>query len=69
MILVNLCVPPIPGIKPRLTSGRAKYAFSDAIIISVKRANSKPPPKAFPFTAAMIGFLHSLKANSKIWKI
>lgn len=62
-------MPPIPGISPRLTSGSPKYEFSDAIIISERRANSKPPPKAFPLTAATIGFLTDLNAFYKTWKI
>lgn len=53
----SLWVPPIPGIKPKFNSGRAKYAFSVARIISHMRASSKPPPSALPLTAAMTGFL------------
>ena len=59
-ILVNLCVPPNPGINPKLISGNINYAFYVATIISQSKANSKPPPKAFPLTAAMIGFLTSI---------
>jgi hypothetical protein len=66
---VNLCVPPIPGIRPKLTSGRAKYAFSDAITISLNNANSNPPPSALPLTAAMIGFLHYLNPAYNVLKI
>lgn len=66
---VNLCVPPIPGINPKLTSGNPKYAFSDAITISHNNASSNPPPSAFPLTAAIIGFLHYLNAAYNIENI
>jgi hypothetical protein len=67
--LASLWVPPIPGISPKLISGSAKYAFSLHTIISQYNANSHPPPKAFPFTAAMTGFLFPVKPASRIWKI
>ena len=38
-IFDNLCVPPIPGIKPKLISGKAKWDFSEAKIKSQSRAN------------------------------
>jgi len=52
-------VPPHPGMVPNLISGYPNLAFSPAIIISHAIANSHPPPKANPFTAAIIGFLIS----------
>jgi hypothetical protein len=62
-------VPPIPGIRPRETSGSAKNAFYEATMISLRSANSNPPPKAFPLTADMIGFFVFLNAVSKGLKI
>ena len=56
--LVNLTVPPAPGITPSLISGYPNLAFSDAIMISHIIASSRPPPKAIPLTAAMSGFLN-----------
>jgi hypothetical protein len=50
-------VPPKPGINPKLISGKPKYAFSEAKIISQRSANSNPPPNALPLIAAIIGFL------------
>lgn len=43
-----------PGIRPRLISGWPKTAFSPAKIMSHIIANSQPPPKAYPLTAAII---------------
>lgn len=56
MALESLWVPPKQGISPRFTSGCPNTAFSDAILISQARATSHPPPRAYPFTAAMTGF-------------
>ena len=44
--LINLCVPPSPGNKPRRTSGKPNLALFPAIIISANIANSQPPPRA-----------------------
>ena len=52
-----LWVPPIPGIRPSLSSGRANFASSEQTIISQSSEISNPPPKATPLTAAIIGFL------------
>jgi len=57
IVLVSLCVPPIPGIVPRLISGYPNLAFSPAIRISHIIANSHPPPSAYPLTAPIIGLL------------
>jgi hypothetical protein len=48
-------VPPLPGIRPRLTSPNEKVAVSAANTMSHSRASSTPPPTARPFTAATIG--------------
>lgn len=47
----------MPGIVPKDNSGSPNLAESLAIIISQIIDNSKPPPKAYPFTHAIIGFL------------
>ena len=49
------CVPPLPGIIPRVTSGCPNFALSEAIRIWQAMANSQPPPNAKPLIAAMIG--------------
>ena len=56
----NLCVPPAPGIIPNLISGCPNWALSAAIIKSHIIANSHPPPKAKPDTAAITGFLQTV---------
>ncbi len=40
------CVPPPPGMIPRLISGKPNTALSAAILKSHQRATSHPPPKA-----------------------
>ena len=55
--LVNLCVPPKPAETPRFISGCPNFAVSEQIIKSHIIANSHPPPRAYPDTAAIIGFL------------
>jgi len=45
--------------RPTRGSGRAKVAFSEAMMRSQASAISKPPPIATPFTAAMIGLSQS----------
>ncbi len=52
---VNRCVPPAPGITPRLISGCPNFAFSAQTMKSHIIANSQPPPRANPATAAMTG--------------
>lgn len=49
------CVPPAPGRVPIFTSGWPNLAFSAAKTMSHIMANSQPPPKATPETAAMTG--------------
>ena len=41
---------------PRVISGCPNFALSDAIIISHIMANSQPPPRAYPETAATWGW-------------
>ena len=47
-------IPPNPGIKPKRNSGKQKRAILSAMIRSQTRANSSPPPKVTPLTAAMV---------------
>ena len=49
------CVPPIPGITPRVISGWPKRAVSAARMMSHIIASSHPPPSAYPDTAAITG--------------
>lgn len=69
IILVSRCVPPIPGINPKLTSGKPKDALSEHTIVSHNNASSKPPPKAFPLIAAMIILFTFLNPSSSCSKI
>ena len=48
-------VPPLPGMRPRLISPKAKLARSPAKTMSQSNASSTPPPIARPLTAAMMG--------------
>ena len=50
------CVPPAPGIIPKVTSGNPIAVPSCAIRASQPRANSKPPPNAAPCNAQTTGF-------------
>lgn len=43
------------GVMPRPTSGWPNLAFSLARMMSQDMAISQPPPRAKPFTAAMVG--------------
>src|SRR5438874_711130 len=54
---VRRCVPPAPGMIPRLISGWPNCAVSEATMMSQIIASSQPPPRAYPETAAMIGVL------------
>jgi MFS transporter, YNFM family, putative membrane transport protein len=49
------CVPPPPGTSPTVTSGRPNTAVSSATMMSQLIANSQPPPRAYPCTAATVG--------------
>ena len=53
--LVRRCVPPAPGMMPRLISGWPNRADSDATIRSQAIASSQPPPRQKPETAATRG--------------
>ncbi len=55
-------VPPAPGITPTRTSGWAKRAEAPATIRSQCIANSQPPPKAWPSTAAISGLRQAASA-------
>ena len=59
-------VPPKPGIRPSLTSGRPTLALSDMIRRSEARHISKPPPRAMPLIAVRVGTSRSSNAL-KIW--
>lgn len=56
-IELYLWVPPIPGMRPSLSSGRPNLASSEQKTTSVRSAISHPPPRATPLTPEMIGFL------------
>src|SRR5215831_12625675 len=49
------CVPPPPGMMARLISVRPSCASSAAMRMSQARASSRPPPRAKPRMAAMMG--------------
>ncbi len=49
------CVPPAPGIIPREVSVRPSLTCAAATRKSQAKANSRPPPKATPFSTAMTG--------------
>ena len=49
------CVPPAPGITPRVTSGRPICAAGAMIRIRQAIAISAPPPRATPLIAAIQG--------------
>ena len=51
------CVPPAPGIQPRVTSGRPNCAVSDATRRSHASASSRPPPRAYPRIIATTGLM------------
>ena len=53
---VTRMVPPEPGNTPSLISGNATRAPSSATMRSQHTASSRPPPKARPETAAIVGF-------------
>ena len=48
-------VPPKPGVMPRPVSGWPNTAVSAQMRISQAMLSSQPPPRAKPFTAAMVG--------------
>ena len=54
-ILAKVCVPPAPGIKLQYVYGNPKRAPFVAILISVFKANSKPPPNAGPSMIEITG--------------
>lgn len=44
MARARRCVPPAPGMTPRLISGWPNLAVGEARMMSVERASSQPPP-------------------------
>ena len=52
-------MPPAPAARPTLGSGRANFAWSEAMMMSHASAISNPPPMATPFTAAITGLSRS----------
>ena len=50
------CVPPKPGMTPRLISGWPSFAVSAAMRSVHDIAISRPPPSAKPLSSAMTGF-------------
>ena len=63
---VSRCVPPAPGMMPRLISGWPNFALSAAMMMSHIIASSQPPPRAKPATAAITGLRHRL-TRSQLW--
>ena len=57
-------VPPAPGISPSRTSGQPKRTVSSATIRSQASANSRPPPRARPCTAAITGTSRRASSSS-----
>ena len=49
------CVPPAPGVTARRTSGSPSLARSEAMRRSQHSASSRPPPRALPSIAAIVG--------------
>src|SRR3546814_17095858 len=52
----SIAAMPPPPIQPSLISGAAKRALLDARRISHNSPVSSPPPSAWPFTDALLGF-------------
>ncbi len=67
-ILAGRRVPPPPGTKPLVTSGRPNLASSAATARSHLSMSSKPPPIAIPLTAATIGsrWCERIKASNRL---
>ena len=59
------CVPDQPGTMPTPASGSASVAFGAITRMSQAAASSSPPPKAWPESAAIVGF-DSRASRSKI---
>lgn len=55
MMVGRRYVPPAPGMMPRRVSGRARRAFEEITRRCVHSANSRPPPRAVPEMAEMVG--------------
>ena len=53
--LANRVTPPAAATRPTLTSGIPSCACSAAVAKSQARTISRPPPRAAPLTAAMVG--------------
>src|SRR5437867_93378 len=58
--------PPIPGMSPRLVSGRPKRAERAAIRRSQASASPSPPPTHVPLMAAMSGFSSASRSLKKL---
>ncbi len=54
-ILAKVCVPPAPGMRAQYVSGKPSKAPLVAILMSVFKASSKPPPRAGPSIMEMTG--------------
>lgn len=62
---ISRCVPPCPAMRPTPVSGSENRASSAATIMSQVSASSKPPPTAWPRTAATIGLrARAMRSNS-----
>ena len=65
----NLWVPPMPGMRPSLSSGKPNLASSEQKTTSQSRDSSQPPPSATPLTPATMGFLALQKVSCSYLKI
>ena len=59
-------MPPAPGIRPSLISGRPSFAAGDATRPWQASATSSPPPSATPWIAATTGFARALDRVEQI---
>ncbi len=61
------CVPPQPGMMPRLLSGWPNRARSDPMRMWQAIASSWPPPNATALMAAMTGLGHASILLKRFW--
>src|SRR3569623_2923710 len=61
------CVPDQPGTTPRPVSGMPRRVAGSAIRISAHAASSRPPPRAWPPSAAISGTRSSAKREKTRW--
>ena len=64
---IRRCEPPAPGKSPRLISGTPIFAAEESTRMSVESISSAPPPRAKPFTAAIVGFSRVSIRRKRRW--